>query len=566
MRGPQCLPSRVIEVSTGITPHTVKLRDTRGKRGIYAALSYCWGTQSQKTTTKSTVQEHLAGIPVLELPATIQDAIKLCQCLDIQYLWVDSLCIVQDDSEDWHHEAAEMASIYGRSALTITTPHNSHCHESFDALKNTPQDGPPLPQILWEHHQEGKTITGTVTVRQKSLTSGGGPPFPYSSGNINSPWMARGWTLQEWLLSPRVLHCGSERVWDCYQTWHSETSTGQARHDGALNDTESARDSLAAHIFSRMARLDPTILQGGLDTHWARLVEDFTSRTLSREMDKMPAIAGLATKFMEHSHAKVPGAKYLAGLWDYKGINPFSGHAYPTSQLPLGLLWRRSSVQHMRPPAAYRAPSWSWAALDGPVSMFRLEWLLYDLFGRDVGFQEVKVMQVISATCLFDPPDSCSLVQTGWIIATSPLKRAYIKPSLGVTQFHTRLRSEYHTAFIGLSMHRSREATPWFGIFDQAPEQTGVYYLEESLYLLQVATVIDVPDPNRPQYPGVIHHALILERVGVYEGIDCFRRLGVAWYSPSKGMEALDRLEGPSIDWNDKHMLKDWESSRVRLI
>jgi hypothetical protein len=87
-----------------------------------------------------------------------------------------------------------------------------------------------------------------------------------------------------------------------------------------------------------MGRLDPKIRQGSLDTHWARLVEDFTSRTLSRDMDKIPAIAGLATKFMTHSHAKAPGATYLAGLWYYKGINPFGGQTYPTSQIPLGLL------------------------------------------------------------------------------------------------------------------------------------------------------------------------------------------------------------------------------------
>lgn len=520
-------------------------------------------------TTKSTLQEHLAGISVLELPATIRDAIKLCQALDIQYLWVDSLCIVQDDSEDWRHEAAEMASIYGRSALTITTPQNSHCYESFDAIETTLPQGPPLPQLIWEHRQEEKTVTGTLTVRQKSLTSGSGAPFPYSSENIDSPWMARGWTLQEWLLSPRVLHCGIERVWDCYQTWHSETSPGQFDQVAALSDTESARDSLAAHIFARMARLDPELMEGGLDTHWARLVEDFTSRTLSREMDKMPAIAGLATKFMEDSHAKAPGAKYLAGLWDYNGINPFDDRIYPTSHLPLGLLWRRSSIEHMRPPAAYRAPSWSWAAVDGPVSMFRSEWLLdelYELFGLYFGFQEVKVMQVISATCLFDPPDSFSLVQTGWIIAQGPLQRAYIKSSWEVNQFHPSLRSEYHRTFVGLSTRRSREETPWFGIFDQAPEQIGFYDVEDSLYLFQLATIIEKPDPDRLQDPGVMHHALILERVGIYDGIDCFRRLGVAWYSPSKEMEDLDRLDRSFIDWNDKHMLKDWESCRARLI
>lgn len=560
MRGPQPLPSRVIDVSVSTVPHTVKLRDTRGQHGIYAALSYCWGTHPQRTTIKSTLREHLVGISVSGLPATIQDAIRLCQLLEIQYLWVDSLCIVQDDSEDWHHEAAEMAFIYGRSALTITTPENNHCDESFNTIGTTLQES-SLPQIKWKLRNKENAVAGTVTVRESALTSGDGPPFPYSSGQINSPWMARGWTLQEWLLSPRVLHCGRERVWDCYQTWYSETTLSRASSSGLLNDRD-----LASHIFSRMTRLDQKILQGGLDTHWARLVEDYTSRSLTRETDKMPAIAGLATKFMEHSHAKAPGAKYLAGLWDYKGINPFGGRAYPTSQLPLGLLWRRSTVEHMRSPAAYRAPSWSWASLDGPVSLFRLEWLLKDLFGTSLGFQDIKKMQVISATCLFDPPDSCSLVQTGWIIATSPLRRAYINPNWKVTQFHSNLESEYHKAFVGLGIHQSREETPsiWSGIFDQSFEQTGVHHVDESLYLLHVATVMDIP--KRWQLPNVMHHALIVEKVGSYDNIECFRRLGVAWYSPSEGMELLDRFNHSELDWSDKHMLRDWQVCKVRLI
>ncbi|KAH8774500.1 heterokaryon incompatibility protein-domain-containing protein [Diaporthe sp. PMI_573] len=324
MRGPQPLPSRVIEVSAKGSPQTVKIRDSRGQFGTYAALSYCWGICPQIRTTKSTLAEHFRGVRVSMLPETIQDAIKLCRSLEIPYLWVDSLCIVQDDLEDWHHEATQMAAIYGRATLTITTPQNSQCDEGFSTLGND---------------------------RTREST--------------HSPWMTRGWTLQEWLLSPRVLHCGSERVWDCYQTWYTETHLTISSPSGALNGTDSA----------------------SLDTHWSRLVEHFTSRTLSRAMDKLPAIAGLATKFMEHSHAKAPGAIYLAGLWYYKGINPFGGHTYPTSQLPLGLLWRRAGVESMQSPGMYRAPSWSWSALDGPADsdvgskicymLIRPTWLIF---------------------------------------------------------------------------------------------------------------------------------------------------------------------------------------------
>lgn len=563
-RGPQSLPSRVIDVSTETTPHTVKLHETRGESGIYAALSYCWGSCSQRTTTKSTLLDHLAGIPISVLPATIQDAIKLCRSLGIPYLWVDSLCIIQDDSEDWRHEAAEMAAIYGRSALTISTPQNSHCDESFNNLNASQPEGPSLPEMLWKHRRHGEAVTGTVTVRRMSLNSSGKPQSSFSTGKQGSPWMTRGWTLQEWLLSPRVLHCGNERMWDCYQTWYSESCLIVRSSSAAADDFDSIGDDSVSHVFARMARLDPDIRGSTLDTHWARLVEDFTYRTLSRQTDKLPAIAGLATKFMEHNHSKALRAKYLAGLWYYKGIYPFEGKKYPTSQIPLGLLWRRSGVDYMRSPAAYRAPSWSWAALDGPVSLFRLDWLLFDMFKTNEGFKAVDKMEILTAKCVYDSPDSCSQVQTGWIIARSPLKRVYIDPSGNVSQFHTDLQNKYHNTFIGLGTERKREQTPWFGILDQSPEQTGIHYVDESLYLLQVATVTHKWEDR--QVPDIIHHALLVEKVGNINDVSCFRRLGVAWYSPVKASEIFERIDRSLSEWSNMHMLEDWEHCKVRLI
>lgn len=417
-RGPQSLPSRVIDIPSKSGPQIIRLRVARGETGVYAALSYCWGACSQRMTTKSTLQEHLVGIKVPTLPAAIQDAIKLCQLLDIPHLWVDSLCIIQDDSEDWHHEAAEMAAIYGRSALTISTPQNTHCDESFDKFPPTNPEAPSVPGIVWKHGLQENIVTGSVTFRLSVLGPSGRPHPTFSISERHVPWMTRGWTLQEWLLSPRVLHCGRERTWDCYETWYTESGWTYDSPSGVAGGHDDIEDGLVPQIFARMARLDPEIRGSALDTHWARLVEDFTSRNLTREMDKMPAVAGLAAKFMEHSRTKALRAKYLAGLWYYRGMNHFDRHSYPTSQLPMGLLWRRSAVGYMRSPAAYRAPSWSWAALDGQVSLFRPQWPFLAVFRDGSGFQEVKVMEVNTADCLFNPPGSCSLVETGWIVAT----------------------------------------------------------------------------------------------------------------------------------------------------
>ncbi|KAJ0115586.1 hypothetical protein J7T55_010409 [Diaporthe amygdali] len=460
-----------------------------------------------------------------------------------------------------------MAAIYGRAALTISTPQNSGCDEGFNDFGQIESEGPSLPEILWKHRQRGRIVTGVVSVRNMALNSYGEPEAPFWIGKQHSPWMRRGWTLQEWLLSPRVLHCGRERMWDCYETWYTESSSMLSSSESALLNADPVAQGLASSVFARMARIDPEIGEGALDTYWARLVEDYTSRTLSHEMDKMPAIAGLAAIFMEHSHTRALAAKYLAGLWYYKGIYPFEGQKYPTSQIPLGLLWRRSSVEYMRSPDTYRAPSWSWASLDGPVSLFRLQWSLLEIFGSTAGSKDYllfKNMEILAVRCLFDPPGSFSLVQTGWIIASSLLERAYLNPSWKVAQFNSSLQAEYHKSFVGLSTHQKHEETPWFAIFDQDPEQTGVNFAEESLHVIQVATMTRQVQERR--LPVIIHHALVAEKVGILDGIDCFRRLGVAWYCPKDGGKWNGVIDGPAKEWIDRHMLRDWKSQKIRLI
>jgi hypothetical protein len=69
----------------------------------YVCLSYCWGSDVADITktTLSNLSDHMEGIRTLSLQKGIQDAIKICRGLEIRYLWVDSLCIIQDDAQDW---------------------------------------------------------------------------------------------------------------------------------------------------------------------------------------------------------------------------------------------------------------------------------------------------------------------------------------------------------------------------------------------------------------------------------------------------------------------------------
>jgi hypothetical protein len=98
----------------------VRLYETKaGERGQYAALSYCWGLSQSFTTTIATLEERARGFLPERLPASIRDAIMLAREMSIPYVWVDSLCIIQDSTADWEREAARMCTIYTNATITI---------------------------------------------------------------------------------------------------------------------------------------------------------------------------------------------------------------------------------------------------------------------------------------------------------------------------------------------------------------------------------------------------------------------------------------------------------------
>ncbi|KAF2114725.1 heterokaryon incompatibility protein-domain-containing protein, partial [Lophiotrema nucula] len=111
------LPTRVINV--GLDGETPFLWETDGEREWYATLSYCWGKLPQLKTTKARLEEFKKGLPMDEISLTTADAIEICQKLSIPYLWIDALCIIQDDEDDWQREAGRMCDIYSSSYITI---------------------------------------------------------------------------------------------------------------------------------------------------------------------------------------------------------------------------------------------------------------------------------------------------------------------------------------------------------------------------------------------------------------------------------------------------------------
>jgi hypothetical protein len=94
---PKSTPSRVLDLRLAEAIGKISLVQSDQINGPYAALSHCWGKIALPRTTKCTLARMESGFPILELPPSFRDAIEVCHALDIPFLWIDSLCIVQDD-------------------------------------------------------------------------------------------------------------------------------------------------------------------------------------------------------------------------------------------------------------------------------------------------------------------------------------------------------------------------------------------------------------------------------------------------------------------------------------
>lgn len=143
----QPLPDRLVEISPidEDGSHHIRLVEThklQKKHMPYVCLSYCWGnTENPGRTTTSNLARYLENIPLDQLPETIRDAILLCAKLEFWYMWIDCLCIIQDDKDDWTNQAPQMSRIYSKATLTIATPICLHSWESFMSKR---EEGNPL--------------------------------------------------------------------------------------------------------------------------------------------------------------------------------------------------------------------------------------------------------------------------------------------------------------------------------------------------------------------------------------------------------------------------------------
>ncbi|KAL1946176.1 hypothetical protein VTO73DRAFT_15303 [Trametes versicolor] len=362
------LPTRLIDCSDPDHPCLVSSQD--GERGRYLALSYVWGEDQPFKTTVSNLSAYEQGIDLARLPATIRDAIHVMHALDFHLLWVDALCIIQDSDADKCREIGRMHFIYRlRMYLTIIAASASKVSEGFlqrrqasaySTSKIFPRDI-TLPFLC---PVSAEDFAVPPQVGEIHIT----PTFTHAEGKLEGsshdwePISARGWCMQEYFMSPRALVFTSQTIqYKCqthtrnigraFHSWYSERRLADVllRSDPP-HVVHNSKDWVAAH------------------GSWLHVVEDYSRRAVSVPSDKLVACGALRSD-------------YLAGLW--------------RATLLRDLIWY-TPVGARRPrPAVYRAPSWSWAAVDGQVSTLAKENLSPSLDGLVVA--EVVRCQVTPA-------------------------------------------------------------------------------------------------------------------------------------------------------------------------
>jgi hypothetical protein len=348
------LPTRVIDI---LDPAGPRLRESSGQQAEYLTLSYCWGRGKRLLNTRrcGRYQEFCKRIPSDEsMPKTFEEALQVTKALGYRFLWIDALCIIQDDANDVQREMARMGDIYRLSTLTISAGNGSNTDSGLFAQRDARFC--KSRNVLVTMKEGNEILTGLVSIKVPQKIR-------------HSPLSERGWILQEELLSRRSLVFTSHQVeWRC--TTQILTEETPSRAPQALtdpNEGNAVRGGSLDPIRCLVRR--PDIFKQATWSHagvrnnpfaaWYRIVEIYSHRALTVRSDKLLAVAGLASLVQESL-----GGTYGAGLWKedlQKGLGWYVVRLLAEPNVP--------NEPHGRA-MEYIAPSWSWASLHGPDVKF----------------------------------------------------------------------------------------------------------------------------------------------------------------------------------------------------
>ncbi|KAJ4246832.1 hypothetical protein NW762_013384 [Fusarium torreyae] len=319
------MPTRLIHVGAKDAPF-LRLVDTKQENvtGKYIALSHCWGKlpkEERFCTYIDNIQDLKQHIPFNKLPQTFKDAITTTQALRVRYLWIDSLCIIQEDPEDWKIEAARMEDVFNSAYCTIAASSSSSSLDGFLGYRRE------------------RAVIGINTAKGPLYLAENIDDFQkdVERGILNT----RGWVFQERALSRRTIHFTYTQVyWECGHGVHCETLAHlRNRESELLGDSKFPHYGLCKHKADSISLVQ-------------YLYETYSGLNLTKQTDRSKALLGLQTRLgrtfqspAEYGVLSIYFARLL--LWQRHQTLPLVQILYPDDQA---------------------VPTWSWMSLMGRIS------------------------------------------------------------------------------------------------------------------------------------------------------------------------------------------------------
>lgn len=348
------VPAQLVQLSSdSATVRIVNVKDmTEQEKNIlcssgFAILSYCWGRNQSFTLARDRSVEMRDGFETQRVPATVRDAVRTTKELGLGYLWVDALCIYQDSEDDKAAEISRMATYYKSATVTICASAAASCDQGFlHRREELPYAVGPIRLAL--KFEDGRPC-GHIYLADDSLQP-------------TEATATRGWTMQESLLSRRLLIYAQRQVyWNCI----AASSGCRGLYDEMTGMQNTSRTVVRdVHPIAVTQRLP-------IGNMWEKLLISYTARHISVAEDKLVAISALVEHLMAVSRERGETFAYMAGI--------LVGTEDNRSCLN-HLLWYTHDPAISLRPRLYRAPSWTWAAVDGPIHPMLMQGAMFDLY------------------------------------------------------------------------------------------------------------------------------------------------------------------------------------------
>jgi hypothetical protein len=412
------LPYRVIDLGSSGHPEDIaRLIEPKDTHARYAALSYCWGMAQQPImTTRDSLHDLMVVILPDRIPQTIKDAMFVTRRLEIQYLWVDVFCIVQDCSTDKEIQTASIKTIFSDSYLTISAAQASSCQDGF--LQYRPRADIWCPGFELPYRcPNGVLSTLCLQDRCADLYVAASQPLD-----------SRAWPLEERLLSHRILiYADRGIIWQCSNEQTFLSGQRKLDSDARINGHPLLREFPLREPASRTRREDP-------EDSWAIVLEDYTMRRMSYGIDRLRAIAGLAERFQSEYFARNT-TDYHAGLWFMRTGSDFE---FTLAQL----CWYSRRVRPIwLDEADDAAPSWSWASVGYDVLIPAYGRESRNTSGQRLSLRNLPQAEILDCTT---SPRS-SLHPMGRVVQGSLRLRSYSHPDNGEEKDIRRESDFYRT-------------------------------------------------------------------------------------------------------------------------